>query len=188
MDKRFYAIIAILISCVLAVVLSFNDIIKNDYEYSEDELEVLEKADKKGFVIENEILIAYYGDKKEVTIPEEVRIISSNAFAADFNRGVNLEKITIPGTVEILEPYALTFTNAKIVNIEEGVKEIGDHAFSDAYIEQISFPNSIENIGFGTLDTQIGNNPEILCDRQSFACHFYETDPPYGSEKWNEQN
>ena len=69
MDKRFYAIIAILISCVLAVVLSFNDIIKNDYEYSEDELEVLKKADKKGFVIEDDILIAYYGDKKEVTIP-----------------------------------------------------------------------------------------------------------------------
>ena len=101
MDKRFYAIIAILISCVLAVVLSFNDIIRNDYEYSDDELEILEKANKKGFVIEDDILIAYYGDKKNVTVPKEVRIISSNAFAADFNRGVNLETITIPGTVEI---------------------------------------------------------------------------------------
>lgn len=188
MDKKIYAIIAILISCVLAVVLSFNDIIRNDYEYSEDELEILEKSDKKGFVIEDNILIAYYGDKKEVTVPKEVKIISSNAFAADFNRGVNLEKITIPGTVEILEPYALTFTNAKIIVIEEGVKEIGDHAFSDAYIEQISFPNSIENIGFGTLDTQIGNNPEILCDRESYACHFYDIAPPYGSDKWKEAN
>lgn len=188
MDKRFYAIIAILISCVLAVVLSFNDIIRNDYEYSEDELEILEKADKKGFVIEDDILIAYYGDKKNVTVPKEVRIISSNAFAADFNRGVNLETITIPGTVEILEPYALTFTNADIVIMEEGVKEIGDHAFSDAYIERITFPNSIENIGFGTLDTQIGNNPEIICERESYACLFYENDPPYGSDKWKKEN
>ena len=188
MDKRFYAIIAILVSCFLAVILSFNDIIKNDYEYSEEELEVLEKANKHGFVIEDDILVAYYGDKTEITIPKEVRIISSNAFAADFNRGVNLKKVTIPGTVEILEPYAFTFTNATIINIEEGVREIGDHAFSDAYIEQISFPNSIENIGFGTLDTTIGNNPEILCERDSFACNYYETDPPYGSDKWKEKN
>ena len=82
MDKRFYAIIAILVSCFLAVILSFNDIIKNDYEYSEEELEVLEKANKHGFVIEDDVLVAYYGDKTELTIPKEVRIISSNAFAS----------------------------------------------------------------------------------------------------------
>ena len=99
-----------------------------------------------------------------------------------------METITIPGTVEILEPYALTFTNADIVIMEEGVKEIGDHAFSDAYIERITFPNSIENIGFGTLDTQIGNNPEIICERESYACLFYENDPPYGSDKWKKEN
>ena len=49
MDKKLYLVIFILISCVLAVVLSFNDIIRNDYEYSDIELEVFKKANKKGY-------------------------------------------------------------------------------------------------------------------------------------------
>ena len=188
MDKKLYLVIFILVSCVLAVVLSFNDIIKNDYEYSDIELEVLEKADKKGFVIENGVLLAYFGDKKEITVPENVEIIGANSFASDLNRGVNLDKVIIPGTVEEIESYAFAFSNADEIVIEEGVKKIGDHAFSDAYITRIYFPNSISEIGYGALDTTIGNNPEIICEVDSFACMHFENDPPYGSNAWKENN
>lgn len=188
MDKKLYLVIFILISCVLAVVLSFNDIIRNDYEYSDIELEVFEKANKKGFVIENGILLAYYGNKEEITVPKNVEIIGANAFASDLNRGINLKKVIVPGTVEELEGYAFSFSNAEEIILEDGVKKIGDRAFSDAYITTIHFPNSIEYIGFGVLDTTYGNNPEIICEHDSFACNHFENDPPYGSDKWNENN
>ena len=89
-------------------------------------------ADKEGFVIEDGVLIRYVGDAKEITIPSNVKRMGKLCMW-----GENLRKVTIPGTVKVIESAAfhdeLYF---RYIYIEEGVKEIGAGAFPDFLIYQ----------------------------------------------------
>lgn len=67
-------------------------------------------------------LIAYAGKEPSYTIPDNVRVICSSAFA----NTSSLKEITIPDSVEIVADGAFSYCeNLNIVNVGTGVKAIG---------------------------------------------------------------
>jgi len=140
-----------------------------------------EGSNTDGFVIENGVLTAYEGEAEEVVVPPEVTTIASNAFAGDYDRGVNLVKVTIPGTVKTIEEQAFAFTNADVIVIEEGVEVIGDYAFMDSYIKEIYFPASLTNIGTAIMETEEGLwDCKIHVPKGSTIEKYMKENKPYG--------
>lgn len=138
------------------------------------------EPDKDGFCIEYGVLVSYVGNAKEITIPEEVEVIGSNAFAGDFGRGINTRKVTIPGTVREIKGSAFAYTMVNDVIIEEGVEEIGSNLFMDTCVANVVFPESVKKIGNNTF------NPEELCGtlniyvkKGSYADEFFKKDNIY---------
>lgn len=146
-NKKHCIIISILLLVLIPSI--FYDI--NYYKDNKNSYKAVK--DKNGFCIENEVLYAYAGKCEEITIPSNVTEIYSNALSGDYNHGINLKKVTIPGTVDRIDDHAFAFTNVKYIYIEEGIKEIGANAFQDSYIKEIHFPPSIEVIGKLIMDT-----------------------------------
>ena len=62
-------------------------------------------ADKEGFVIVNETLYSYYGDNKEVSIPDDVISIESEAF---WQAG-EMTKLYISENVVSIDPYMVGY-------------------------------------------------------------------------------
>ena len=139
-------------------------------------------ADENGFCVQDGILYAYVGDAEEVTIPEEVTEIYSNAFAGDMDYGVNLKKVTVPGSCHVIDEQAFAFTNADVIVLEEGVLSVGEMAFMDSYIDEIWFPESLTEIGSGIMETEEGlNGTKIHVVKGSLAEAYFTENPPYGS-------
>jgi hypothetical protein len=104
----------------------------------------------------------------EVTIPDSVESISSDAFKgctklakADFGSiksiGANafasctaLEDVTIPKTLEsaALYPVFNNCPNLKEIKFEKGLKRIPEKLCSSTYIERAIVPDSVESIGY----------------------------------------
>lgn len=62
---------------------------------------------------------------------------------------VNIENITIPGNIEIIGRKAFALSEVHKVYIEEGVKEISNHAFTFCHnLSYMNIPKSITYIGF----------------------------------------
>ena len=98
-----------------------------------------------GLVIFNEVLVKYIGSDVNVTITDEIKVISEHAFANS-----NIETITLPDSVTLIEEYAFAnCSNLKSVTFTNNasLKTIGAHAF-DGNINLVSFdlPNNIESI------------------------------------------
>lgn len=93
------------------------------------------------------------GNAAEITIPKEVNTIAENAMSADYQRGLNTKKVTIPSNVKKIESGAFSFSKIDTVVIEEGVNEIETWAFGDSEIKDIYFPETVENMQKGIFDT-----------------------------------
>lgn len=173
--KRYIILIALL---VLILILSVFYCINY---YKDNKNSYMAVKDKNGFCIENGVLYAYVGKNEEIIIPSNVTEIYSNALSGDYNHGINLKKVTIPGTVERIDNHAFAFTNAKYIYIEEGVKEIDADAFQDSYIKEIHFPSSIEKIGELIMDTEEGlYDTKIYLKKDSFIHKYFQEKMPYG--------
>lgn len=82
---------------------------------------------------------------REIILNEGLQSIWDHAFACSDA----LEKIRIPGSVEVIEDGAFYNCFAlKDVHIEEGVKRIEQYAFCQCKaLEEISLPDSVEHVG-----------------------------------------
>lgn len=80
---------------------------------------------------------------EKVTIPGSVKKIGRGAF-----RKCELISVKIDAGVEIIEPYAFEeCTKLKDVTLGQGLKSIGEYAFSTTSIENVTIPESVESIG-----------------------------------------
>lgn len=138
--------------------------------------------DKDGWCIKEGVLYAYRGSAEEVTVPGSVTEIYENAFSGDFGYGAELKKVTVPGSVKKIDEGAFAFTNADIIYIEEGVETIGARAFSDSYIDEIHFPESVAEAGAGILETEEGlNDAKIYVIDGSYMQEYFKKNMPYGA-------
>ena len=90
------------------------------------------------------VLIYFPLAKKDLTIPDSVRVIGAYAFYDSL-----IESVAIPDTVEKIDNKAFYLCNKlSSVTIGRGVKEIGDGAFSLCILlESITIPSNVEIMG-----------------------------------------
>lgn len=107
---------------------------------------------KEDFVIVGQgILIRYHGHESEVTIPPEVRMIST-AFTALNGRDTGIrtgfDKVVIGDSVEIIGDCAFNLcTHLSEVVIPDSVTYIGERAFGDCIsITELEIPESVKRI------------------------------------------
>lgn len=138
--------------------------------------------DENGFAIDEEgMLLAYNGDKQEVTIPESVTGIAENAFSEDYDRAVNTHKVIVPANVKKIESGAFLFSNVDTVVINEGVEEIQDWAFGDSHIKEIFLPEHIPHMSSKMFETEEGvDGLKIHCPAGSQTEQFIKNNPPEG--------
>lgn len=150
------------------------------YYYSSEEFTDSIK-DKDGWCIKDGVLYAYRGSASEVTVPAGVTEIYESAFSGDFGYGAELKQVTVPGSVKTIDEGAFAFTNADIIYIEEGVETIGARAFSDSYIDEIHFPESVTEAGAGILETEEGLwDTKIYVIDGSYMEAYFKKNMPYG--------
>ena len=137
--------------------------------------------DKDGFCIKNNELIAYIGKAKEIIIPSNVTSIGPNAFAGDYDRAINLRKLTIPGSVKKVGSSAFMFSSVDEVYLEEGVRELGGAVFGDTCLTVLDLPKSINKIGGSILESEeICSRPlKIYLYKDSYADDYFKVYEPY---------
>lgn len=81
-----------------------------------------------------------------IVFPTNLEYIGKKAFSENNSySGGNLKKVTIPGTVKIIDEYAFQENDLlEEVILEEGVREIKYNAFENTAIEEMIFPESLE--------------------------------------------
>ena len=128
-------------------------------------------ADEEGYVIEDGVLIAYVGDAKKIRIPSEVKTIDAVWY------GKRLKKVTFPGTLKKINSTVIDAeSNIECVYIEEGVVEIEDHAFWDAYLLELHIPSSVTKIGkdiIGVVEGGISEETTIYVEKDSYAHQYF---------------
>ena len=108
----------------------------------------------KDFIIEDGVLIKYKGKEREVSIPEGVVCIGSNAFAG-CNKTI---KVIIPNSVTKIKDKAFfAFNSVKHIVIPNTVTYIGNGAFSFCNsLESIEIPSSVTRyLGLGLFNSSI---------------------------------
>jgi outer membrane protein OmpA-like peptidoglycan-associated protein len=107
------------------------------------DFDVLQKTD-------NTISItSYNGRAAQVTVPAEIYGQAVNEIAGSaFSDNKTLQSVTLPASVLRIEAGAFALcTNLKSVNFEEGLRSIGDSAFSECALDAIFLPQSLVSIG-----------------------------------------
>lgn len=108
-----------------------------------------------GFVFENNTLIEYVGDSKDIIIPASyfdiypVLYIREGVFSGmDF-----IESVQIPDTVlEIREAAFYDCVNLLDVKFSYNLKVIGSHAFANVPIVKLNLPNNLKYIGISAFE------------------------------------
>ena len=101
---------------------------------------VIMNGGQKDFDISAGRLTKYNGEDVNVTIPDNVDCIASRAFS-----GLNIQSVTIPGTVETIEEMAFyNCAKLKRVTFNKGLKEIGKKAFANCpALESLDIPDGV---------------------------------------------
>ena len=90
----------------------------------------------------------YIDNVKKVVITEGVTSLGRMAFAFSRDRKKPLDKVVIPGSVEVVGEHAAEGLRTKELEFKEGVTTIENTAFRDCVANKITFPSTIEEIEY----------------------------------------
>lgn len=147
------------------------DALEGNSEYYTSDFYLQTMADENGCVIQDDVLIAYFTNDKNIVIPN-VKEISGFVIKSELEC---IESIFIPGYVDKIGDDAFCETSVDKIYIEDGVKEIGDYAFSDCYFDEIHIPASVEAIGDLAFSYEEANTDgKIYVQAGSYAEEFFK--------------
>ena len=93
-------------------------------------------------VIENGVLVEYYGLEDKVIIPDEVKVIGEDAFSTS-----GVAQVLIHDGVTEIADGAFNFSDIKIIVIPDSVTSLGKNAFQSCFkLSAIGIGNGIRNI------------------------------------------
>ncbi len=131
-----------------------------------------------GIKYKNKEIIKYFGKNESLKIPVYIDKIGENSFASDLGYAPRLKFVQIPGNVKTIGEAAFMYGNIETVIMEEGVKKIGNHAFSDTYkLKRIVLPSTIKaplKVSMFNVEENRTNTVEYICVKGSYACSFYK--------------
>lgn len=91
------------------------------------------------------ILYPPYMSSEEVTVPEYINRIETNAFASV--SGIN--KLVLPPSVKEIADFAFVDTDIKEIVLPEGIKTIPNFAFAYSIsLEKVNIPSTVTEIGY----------------------------------------
>lgn len=101
------------------------------------------------FQIENDVIIKYIGEEREVVVPDGIVAIGNNAFA----ECENLRSISIPeGVLSIGDSAFYDCERLKKVYLPNGLQTIGKWSFFNCCkLEEIVLPPNVTSIGIGAF-------------------------------------
>ena len=92
-----------------------------------------------------------------------------------------VQEVTVPGTVKKIDAMAFAFTAADIIRFEEGVEEIGDACFMDAYVKEVFYPKSVTKAGELLMETEEGLDGAVIhVVAGSYMENYFKGQMPYG--------
>ena len=105
---------------------AFRDFCLQNYGALTDKIKVYAIGYNENLLIYEDTVLGYYGADDNIIIPENVRCIAPYAF-----RRSNLRSLTLPDSLEIIDPGAFMQCNVQEgeVQLPEGLKSIGNRAF-----------------------------------------------------------
>jgi hypothetical protein len=125
--------------------LSSLSIASSNTSYSAKDLFLLSKDGKT--------LIDYYGNEKDVIVPNSVTTIGITAFFEN-----QLTSVTIPNNVTNIEEMAFASNQLTSVTIPNSVTTIGGYAFMDNQLTDVIIPNNVITIdSFAFANNQLTN-------------------------------
>lgn len=122
------------------------------------------------YTADGKTLVAYpRGRTGSFTVPADVEAIGSKAFY-----GSELSEIVLSDSVQTIGNYAFSETEKLTeVTIPAAVRTIGDYAFSESGIEQVTFSEGLEEVGFlafkGTKITELYLPDSLVKSSSSIA-------------------
>ncbi len=112
-----------------------------------------EPTDPEDFSISNGVLLRYKGEGGDVVIPPDVKKIGEKAF---YNHKL-VTSVVIPSSVLTIEKYAFSGCQGiSEVEFHEGLKSIGEGAFSYCGLLEVKIPSSVIEIGLWSFDGCVG--------------------------------
>lgn len=105
---------------------------------------------KSDFIVENNILVKYNGNDKNVNIPDNlnIEIIGEEAFV----QNKNMVSLTIPkGVTEIKNSALFECKNLNSIKIPDTVMKIGEFAFAFTALTKVQLPQNLIEIGAGAF-------------------------------------
>ena len=100
-------------------------------------------ADKNGFIIINSYLFQAISSASEITVPDHVNFIGTNAFQA-----LNIKKIILPKKLEELGSAFSGCVWLEEINIPEGITDIRSGTFSGCRsLKKVILPDTVTSIG-----------------------------------------
>lgn len=120
------------------------------------------------YLISGGILVAYRGTDAQTAIPDGVRVIAADAFR---DHG-ELESVAIPDSVTVIGEGAFEGCgNLAALSLGSQVQQIKDRAFAGCGLQQITLPESVQEVGIRAL-----GNAEVHFAGEAFEIpNSYET-------------
>lgn len=99
--------------------------------------------DVEDFIIEDNVLVKYRGNKARVVIPDGVTIIGSDAF----RENESLVEVVFPEGVERIEEYAFFYcTSLENIEFPQSLRNISKSAFAGTALVRLVLPDGMERI------------------------------------------
>ena len=142
---------------------------------------------KNGFLIYKGTLLYYYGNAKDIVIPNSVKKIAENAFSKNEDK-VKLNRIVIPDSVKEIKSFAFSGRRVKTMIFGKGIWKIEECSLCDT-IDTLIFQGKTDKIlknGFDELFSEDFDDDTTLEFPNDFSESFtlcYADVTPSGSKK-----
>lgn len=129
------------------------------------------KEQEEMYITNDGYLISYLGNKKQIIVPDGVKVIGKSAFQYQYD----LNKVILPDTVTVIDDYAFYNSHLMLIDLPKNVTQIGEEAFDGTYIETLDISN-VKSIGDGAFcysgikELKFSEGMTVIPDRVANGC------------------